>query len=249
MPAVWFEDEDFWRELYPYMFPQERLAAGSDEVAQILAITAFSGDAVLDLCCGPGRHSVAFALKGHAVTGVDRSPFLLDKARERAMEHRAAIEWVQEDMRRFVRPAAFDLACSLFTSFGYFETEEDDLRVLRNVRASLKAGGVFVMELLGKERLARVWEHVRSSQFPDGTRLIQQAQVRHDWSRIHNEWTVIREGRARSFHFEHTVYSGRELKDRLLLCGFHEVRLFGNLQGAPYGLDAARMVAVARKAT
>jgi SAM-dependent methyltransferase len=248
MPAAWFEDDAFWRELYPYMFPPERLAAAGDEVAQILALTEFSGHAVLDLCCGPGRHSVAFALRGYAVTGVDRSAVLLDRARLRAIENSAAIEWVQEDMRRFVRPAAFDLACSLFTSFGYFDTEEEDLRVLRNVHEGLKAGGIFVMELLGKERLARVWENARITDFPDGTRLIQQSNVRDDWTRVHCEWTVIRKGRAHSFLFEHTVYSGRELKDRLLLCGFHDVRLFGNLQGAPYGLDAARLVAVARKA-
>jgi SAM-dependent methyltransferase len=248
MPGAWFEDEEFWSELYPYMFPPQRLAAAANEVTQMLALTGFSGHTVLDLGCGPGRHSVAFALKGYAVTGVDRTPVLLDKARQRALENSVAIEWVQEDMRRFVRPAAFGLACSLFTSFGYFETEEEDLCVLRNVRASLQAGGIFVMELLGKERLARVWENARSLDFADGTRVIQQAKVSNDWCRVHCEWTVIRKGRARSFHFEHTVYSGRELKDRLLQCGFHDVKLFGNLQGAPYGLDAARLIAIARNA-
>lgn len=248
MAAAWFEDEEFWRVLYPYMFPAERLASGGDDVAQVLALTGFTGHSVLDLCCGPGRHSVAFALKGYAVTGVDRTPFLLDQARQRAIEGGVAIEWVQEDMRRFVRPGAFDLACSLFTSFGYFETDEDDLRVLRNVNESLKAGGVFVMEMISKERLARNWQNVLSTDYPDGTRVIQQPRVCNDWSRIRNEWMVIQEGRVRSFLFEHTAYSGRELKDRLMLCGFPDVRLFGNLQGAPYGLDATRLVAVARKA-
>jgi SAM-dependent methyltransferase len=243
----WFEDEEFWRELYPYMFPPERLASGGDEVAQILALAGAAGHNVLDLCCGPGRHSVAFALQGYAVTGVDRSPLLLDKARQRAIENSAAVEWVQEDMRRFVRPAAFHLACSLFTSFGYFETDEEELRVLRNVHESLKPGGVFVMEMIGKERLARTWESARSMRYPDGTRVIQHAEVRNDWTRIHCEWIVLRDGRARSFHFEHTAYSGRELKDRLFQSGFPDVRLFGNMQGAAYDRDAARLVAVARK--
>jgi len=58
---------------------------------------------------------------------------------------------------------------------------------------------------------------------------------------------LIRDGRAKIFRFEHFLYSGRELKDRLLACGFAEVELYGDLQGAPYGLDAARLVAVARK--
>jgi len=47
--------------------------------------------------------------------------------------------------------------------------------------------------------------------------------------------------------FEHTVYSGRELKDRLLSCGFKQVQLFGDQQGSSYGLDAQRLIAVARK--
>ena len=56
-------------------------------------------------------------------------------------------------------------------------------------------------------------------------------------------------GRARSFTFEHTVYSGQELKDRLLNCGFNQVRLFGDQQGLPYGLDANRLIAVAHKSS
>jgi hypothetical protein len=57
----------------------------------------------------------------------------------------------------------------------------------------------------------------------------------------------VKEGRARSFTFVHTVYSGRELKDRLLSCGFKHVQLFGDQQGTPYDLDATRLIAVARK--
>jgi len=81
------------------MFPPERLAGARDEVAQVLALTNFTGREVLDLCCGPGRHSLALAERGYAVTGVDRSPFLLEQARQRAAEAGAVIEWVQEDMQ------------------------------------------------------------------------------------------------------------------------------------------------------
>src|SRR5215831_11311976 len=95
----WFEDEDFWRDLYPYMFHADRYAAATGEVEQILALTHFAGRTVLDLCCGPGRHSIEFAQRGFQVTGVDRSSFLLSHARERG----GAAEWVQDDMRTFRR--------------------------------------------------------------------------------------------------------------------------------------------------
>ncbi|MBV9276310.1 MAG: class I SAM-dependent methyltransferase, partial [Verrucomicrobia bacterium] len=67
----------------------------------------------------PGRHSVALARQGFQVTGVDRSPFLLGKAQERAEFEKLSIEWVREDMRAFVRANGFDLVINLFTSFGY----------------------------------------------------------------------------------------------------------------------------------
>ena len=244
----WFADDELWRGLYPYMFPVERMALAGQQVEQVLALGDPDGRAVLDLCCGPGRHSVEFALQGYEVTGVDRSPFLLERARARADEAGVSIEWIHEDMRAFRRPAAYDLACSIFTSFGYFEDQEDDLRVLRNVVESLRDGGVFVIDVIGKERMARFWENSRCTGFADGTLLLMRPSVRADWCRVDNAWTLIsKDGSHRTFHFDHTIYSGRELKDLLARAGFGQVRLFGSLAGAPYDLHAERLVAVARK--
>jgi SAM-dependent methyltransferase len=243
----WFEDESLWRELYPYVFPMERVAAAPGQVARILALAGVTGGTVLDLCCGPGRHAVEFARRGFTVTGVDRSRFLLERARGSADAAAAAVEWVLDDMREFQRPATFDLACNLFTSFGYFEREEDNLRVLRNVRESLRDGGTFVMDMVGKERMERQGMEARHTQFADGAVLIQQPHVREDWTRLENEWTVVKAGQSRSYRFGHYLYSGPGLQDRLLSCGFTGVRLYGDLQGSPYGPGALRLVAVARK--
>jgi ubiquinone/menaquinone biosynthesis C-methylase UbiE len=59
--------------------------------------------------------------KGFRVTGVDRTAFLLEKARMRAAVAQVEISWVLQDMREFVRPDAFDPIISMSTSFGYFE--------------------------------------------------------------------------------------------------------------------------------
>src|ERR1017187_4812379 len=154
----WFEDESLWRELYPYVFPLERVAAAVGQVTQLLDLAGVTGGAVLDLCCGPGRHAVEFARRGFVVTGVDRSPFLLERARERALASALEVEWVLDDMRHFERPASFHLACNLFTSFGYFEREEDNLRVLANIRESLRDGGA-----LGRGRATPVLPMARCS--------------------------------------------------------------------------------------
>ena len=242
----WFENEEFWRELYPYMFPAERFLAACEQVDQILALSGCGRGKVLDLCCGPGRHAVEFAKHGFDVTGVDGSEFLLDRARERARDAGVSVQWLHQDMRRFRGPSTFDLACNVFTSFGYFEDETDDLRVLRNVRESLREGGVFMIDVISKERLARNWKDSLVTEFPDGALLLQRPQLRSDWSRLENEWVLMKDGRSRSFRFEHTIYSGRELKDRLQACGFERVELYGDLAGSAYGVDAQRLVAVAR---
>jgi SAM-dependent methyltransferase len=244
----WFDDAEFWETFYPYMFSEERFAAAAEQVEQLLALTAFQGHAVLDLCCGPGRHSVLLAQRGFAVTGVDRTEFLLGKARERAEEANIAVEWVHEDMRRSVRPGAFDLAINLFTSFGYFDDKDEDLLVLRNLHQSLRPGGQLVIDVMGKERLAKVFQPANIEEEPDGALLVQRREIFDDWTRVRNEWILVRDGIARTFRFYNTIYSGQELKDRLRAAGFDPVRLYGDLAGAEYGLDARRLVAVARKA-
>ena len=245
----WFDDDAFWQEMYPYMFPEERFAAAPEEVEKALARTQPPGKIALDLCCGPGRCSIALARAGFSVTGVDRTKFLLDKARARARTARVKIEWVQMDMRDFLRPDSFDLALSMFTSFGYFDDKTEDLQVLRNMLASLRPGGVCLIEVMGKERLANIFQPTSSEVLPDGTKLVQRREIFDDWTRIRNEWILIRKGRAKSYRFHHTIYSGQELRDRLEQAGFTGVELYGSLDGDEYGRHAQRLIAVARRPT
>ena len=242
----WYQDETLWRELFPYVFPLERMASAAAQVEHIIALTGVTGGAVLDLCCGPGRHAVEFAQQGFAVTGVDASLFLLKQAIMKAAG--TVVEWVHSDMREFRREASFDLACNLFTSFGYSSDEEENLRVLRNLFDSLRQGGTLVMDMVGREHMIARGLQPRHTRFADGAVLIQQPLPNADWTRLENEWTVARaDGSRRVFRFSHHLYSGEELRASLSACGFQAVRLYGNLGGAAYTSSAPRLVAVAQK--
>ncbi len=243
----WFENESFWRETYAFMFPDTRIAEATDQVAKALALASPSGNAVLDLCCGPGRCAVALAKQGLSVTGVDRTRYLLDKARARARKEDVRVEWIQEDMRNFVRKGSYDLALSMFTSFGYFGSRNEDFLVLKNVFTSLRPKGHFLIDLLGKEKLAKIYQPSLAETAPDGSILIQQPQILDGWSRLCNRWTIVRNGKARRFTFELNLYSGQELRESLERAGFRNVRLYGNLRGEPYGPDAQRLVAIGSK--
>ncbi|HEY2893264.1 MAG TPA: class I SAM-dependent methyltransferase, partial [Pirellulales bacterium] len=164
----WFEDESFWKRTFPLMFPETSFTAAAENIPKIAAITGVSAGAVLDLACGPGRYAIPLAQAGFEVTGVDLTGFLLDKARERAKREGVRVEWVQQDMGEFARLAAFDLVLNVFTSFGYFDEEAQNRRVLENIHASMKPGGVFLFDHLGKEVLAPRFQPTRSESLPDG---------------------------------------------------------------------------------
>ena len=97
----WFEDETFWQTFYPWMFGERQMAAAPGEVDRVLALSGIERGRILDLCCGAARHALILAQKGFEVTGVDRSAFLLDKARQRTAG--SNVELVQSDMRDFIR--------------------------------------------------------------------------------------------------------------------------------------------------
>ncbi|HEY6418708.1 MAG TPA: class I SAM-dependent methyltransferase [Candidatus Binataceae bacterium] len=107
--ASWWADDAFWDAFAPYFFTVERIdraAAQVEALVRLLGITP--GASVLDLCCGIGRHAVEFARLGFAVTAVDRTAPFLARARKRAAREKVQLEFVQADMRDFLRPAAFD---------------------------------------------------------------------------------------------------------------------------------------------
>ncbi|GJL59964.1 MAG: hypothetical protein NPIRA03_28210 [Nitrospirales bacterium] len=68
-----------------------------------------------------------------------------------------------------------------------------------------------------------------------------------EWTRIRNEWLLIRQGMVKRFTFHHTIYSGQELRDRLEQIGFTDVLLYGSLNGDEYGLRAQRLIATGHK--
>ena len=156
--AEWHEDDEWWLATKDSLFSSRHWQQAPEQVDAVLALAGVPTPArVLDMPCGTGRHSLAFARLGHSVTGVDRTAAYLEDARREAETDDLEVEFVLEDMRHFRRAAAFDLATNLYTSFGYFDDPEEDVVVLRNFYTSLRPGGALVMEIVGKEVLARIF--------------------------------------------------------------------------------------------
>jgi len=242
--AAWYEDEDFWRDNYHVVFSDDAFRRAAEDVDRIVSLSPTHPRRVLDLCCGPGRHTIPLAQKGLSVTAVDASAYLLDRARERALAAQVMPEFVRADMRSFTRSNAFDIVLNLNTSFGYFEARSDDDRVIANIFESLCPGGVTVIEVNPKELQARRGDRVVD--LPDGSTCVQRIQVVDEWSTLESEWRMIRGDSVRRYRFTHRLYSGFELRTGMEAAGF-EVSLFGDFSGTAYGPRSAQLVAVGRK--
>lgn len=243
----WHDDDEFWLAFRPYMFDEDRWLAASQNIEQIVSLLEIEeGARVLDLGCGPGRHSLELARRGFDVVGVDRTAAFLDEARGKSEADELDVEWILADMRAFSRPESFDLCLSLFTSFGYFEDPADNLLVLKNACDSLIQGGLLVVELMGKEILARIFKERDWYQAGDAF-VLQERKPIADWQRVWNRWVLITGEERREFDVTHWIYSASELTNMLLQSGFREIQIFGDLSGSPYDHQADRLVAVARK--
>jgi len=201
---------------------------------------------VLDICCGFGRMSAELACRGFSVTGVDITESYLQTAKEEADLDKLNIEYIKADAREFVRPDFFDLAVNLYISFGYFEKREDDLLVARNAYKSLKNGGSFIIETLGKEIAVR--------DFTDGEwferagfTVLTQYEALDSWTFLKNRWILIKDGKRIERVMTQRLYSASELRALLLEAGFSKVDIFGDWDESPYDKRAAKLIVIGRK--
>ncbi|MBE9489163.1 MAG: class I SAM-dependent methyltransferase [Bacteroidetes bacterium] len=106
---------------------------------------------ILDLACGKGRHAKYLNDLGYNVTGADLSPKSIAFAKQ---FENPTLRFVEYDMC-LPYPEKFDAVFNLFTSFGYFEKEEDNLRTIKAIKTELKPNGFAVIDFLNVEYVKR----------------------------------------------------------------------------------------------
>ena len=257
----WFIDEDFWRVYAPIMFDDKHWAEVpevADSVTRLAGLRLYGeglsdGPRVLDICCGMGRITSELARRGFAATGVDTCGAFLETAREDASNENLDIEYIKADARSFVRPDFFDTSVNLYISFGYFENPDDDLLLARNVYESLKPGGSFIIETLGKEIAVRDFTPAEWFERA-GYTVLTEYEAFDSWAALKNRWILIRnsavatEAPARAEKvFTQRLYAATELRSLLFKVGFAQVEIYGGWDERPYDQNADALIAVGRK--
>jgi SAM-dependent methyltransferase len=206
------------------------------------------GERVLDLACGHGRLALPLAERGLDVTGVDLSPRSLELARAAADSQGLNVTFVRSDMREIDFDGEFDAAYSVYTSFGYFEEDGENQRVLDAVSRALRPGGCFLIDVLNPTGLAaryqsRMWEELDS-----GAAFLQQHEFDALAGRNRARWIFVRDDGSRS-ELVHSVrvYAPWELARMLEEAGLNVVQGWGDFEGAGLELTSRRLILRADK--
>lgn len=231
------------------------------------------GDRCLDLGCGAGRYSQVLAARGLKVLAVDLSPVLLRQARaetpaskltgahqisaskltgaheECRPQAQGSVWLVRADMRRLPARGRFRLAVSLFTSFGYFQDEAEDRRLIADVSELLKPGGFLVLDLPNRDFVV----HQVGAE-PVTTRTVGQMQVNEartfdsGISRVVKQITITRDGETAQFRESVRLYRPDQLRAMTQAAGLEPFgSLWGDYEGGDLRPDSPRMVYFGRK--
>lgn len=180
MNKNWFED--WFNTSYYHVLYQNRNEAEAsvfiDNLCKHLNIK--SNCSILDLACGKGRHTLHLAKRGYKATGIDLAPKSIQEANKNAISNS---KFEVHDMRKTYQLNSFDYVFNLFTSFGYFEKEHENIDVLRAVNNNLKEGGVFVLDFLNSKKTIQNLVHQETKILND---------IRFDITRNYNGKEIIK---------------------------------------------------------
>lgn len=218
---------------------------GDEEAKRLIKIVHenihLSPDAlIIDLCCGQGRHARTLAESGYRVVGVDLSRTMLEAANFNSTGSDRT-RFIQADMRQLPFGQSFDLLLNLFTSFGYFNSDEENQGVFVQFRRVLKDDGWFIFDYLNdrhvKDNLvARQKEEI-------GNIIIELERFITD-DRVQKKIVMTDKDKKSVFYESVKMYRPDDIYGMIDQAGLVVNKVFGDYDGSPFLPYSPRLVII-----
>ncbi len=149
MATEWFE-EWFDTKYYHILYKSRDEKEANAFIEKIILAFEFKKDwKYCDMACGKGRHSIFLNSKGFEVTGLDLSPNNICHAEQFENER---LSFFEHDIREVYEKESFDVMLNLFTSFGYFENNEENQKAIQAMAESIKSGGLLLIDYMNSRK-------------------------------------------------------------------------------------------------
>ena len=248
----WFKDffNNYYHSIYADfgIFSDAQNKKETSFVASILDIPKSAK--ILDIQCGQGRHAVLLAKQGYSLTGVDLSDTLLEAAKKLAIKEKVKINFFKKDMRKITFFNEFDGVINLFSSFGYFLNDEDNLKVLKLFNISLKPKGRFILDLLNGDQFLKQLDKLPKKIWwkAGGAYVLLEDRSEKDKKIMVNDITLISSNkpikRAQSLM---KLYNLIEIREYLKKSGFKILKVFGDYDKTKFLDSSHRMIILSEK--
>lgn len=200
---------------------------------------------VLDAACGAGRHSILLAKKNFNVTCFDLSETLLNIAKNDSFKLGFNITFFKSDIRNFLIDTKFDLIVNLFTSFGYFNSDEENFAFIKNAFKMLNKNGYFVLDYLNKEFLV---ENIvpYSEKEIDATKIKEHRKIFNN--RIVKNIQIEKDKLIDEYVESVKLYEKNELVSKFNQIGFSVYKILGNYNGEQFDIkNSERLIIIFSK--
>lgn len=228
---------------YPGL-PMNRDTRTISEVDSILRLTNLTKNQILlDTPCGWGRHCLELGKRGYRVIGIDLNKDFIAQGIAEINKNELSenlIEFKIGDMREIpIADRAIDVGINMFTSFGFFASELENIQVAKEFFRVLKTGGQLVIhqDYNPDSVINGSWKgkETRHRNLPSNRTLLIDETFDEKSRRIFGSWTITNpddtEPPSEEKSYSWRVYSSQEMKEMLLECGFEEVEFLSKRDG------------------
>ncbi len=201
------------------------------------------GAKVLDLFCGYGRHAILLGKLNYQIVGIETSQYLLDVGLKKIEEAKLKenISFLKLNPADINFSNEFDAVINMYTSFGFYESDEQNFNLIEKSYNMLKPGGKFLLDLVNREKVislqpSKNWEE------REGLFVLEAYNFNHLKGRAITRRIILSNGLRKEGYISIRLYTLAELKNSMENVGFKINKVYGDYDGSLYNSQSPRMI-------